>query len=291
MSEIILDMLKDTVIDTLKLIPFLFLTYLLMEFIEHKTSEKTEETVSKAGRFGPIAGGLLGIVPQCGFSASAASLYSGRLISLGTMIAVFLSTSDEMLPIFISEHDKITTRAVIEILAIKVIVAIIFGFAVDIVMKILHKGRKHVDIHCICENEHCHCEEGNVFKSAVIHSAQITLFIFIISLVLNAVVTFFGEEKLSRLFVDIPFVSCMISSLVGLIPNCAASVIITELYLSGVIGAGAMMSGLLTGCGIGLLVLFRTNRKNIKENISVVLLMYILGVATGFLVEITGISI
>lgn len=286
-----LDIILDTVIDTAKLIPFLFLTYLLMEYIEHKTSEKTGAAVAKAGKFGPVFGGLLGIIPQCGFSASAAGLYSGRLISAGTLTAIFLSTSDEMLPIFISEHDKISTKSIIEILAIKVVAAIIFGFAVDAVMNIRHKGSKKLEIQSICQNEHCHCEEGSIFKSALIHSGQIVAFIFIISLILNTVVTVVGEDNLGKLFVNIPFAGCLISSLIGLIPNCAASVVITELYLSGVISAGALISGLLTGCGIGLLVLFRTNRNNLKENISILSLMYFFGVAAGFMVELTKIEI
>ncbi len=287
-AVLMLDVLLDTLKDNAKLIVFLYATYLLMEFIEHKTSEKAEETIRKAGAVGPLAGGLLGIVPQCGFSASASGFYAGRVISLGTLIAVFLSTSDEMLPVCISEQADI--RVIGKILAFKAVSGIVLGFAVDGVMRILKKGKKPEAIHCLCENDDCHCEEESIFLSALHHTIKIAVFILIITFALNTAIYFIGEDRLSRLFVDIPIVSCAVSGIVGLIPNCAASVVITELYLSGVINTGAMLAGLLTGSGIGLLVLFRTN-KNIKENIGVALLVYILGVAAGSLVQLTGITL
>ncbi|MBQ6468192.1 MAG: arsenic efflux protein [Clostridia bacterium] len=283
------DVILDTVLDTLKLIPFLFVTYLVMEFIEQKASEKLEEKIRRSGRLGPVLGGILGIVPQCGFSASAASLYSGRLISAGTLIAVFLSTSDEMLPIFISERVKIPVM--VEILAIKAVSAMIIGLGVDVLLGILHKEKKDLAIHSICEKDNCHCEEGSIFKSALLHSARIVAFIFVISFALNTVIHFVGEDNLGRLFLNVPVLSCAVSALVGLIPNCAASVVITELYLSGVISAGAMIAGLLTGCGIGILVLFRTNRGNLKENVSIAAAMYFFGVVIGGIIELMGITI
>lgn len=282
-----LDTLSDTVLDTLKLIPFLLLTYLFMEFIEHKTSEKAEETIKKAGKFGPVLGGILGIVPQCGFSASAASLYSGRLISLGSLVAIFLSTSDEMLPVFIS--NQVDPKVIGRILLVKALTAIVIGLVIDLIMSFLQKEKKEVEIHSICEHDHCHCENG-IFKSALHHTVSITLFIFIISLAINIVIFFIGEDSIGKLFLDIPVLGCAVSALVGLIPNCAASVVITELYLSGVISSAAMISGLLTGCGIGILVLFRTN-KNIKENLGITLLMYLLGVAAGIIFELTNVVV
>lgn len=282
-----LDTLLDTVLDTLKLIPFLLLTYLFMEFIEHKTSEKAEETIKKAGKFGPVLGGILGIVPQCGFSASAASLYSGRLISLGSLVAIFLSTSDEMLPVFIS--NQVDPKVIGRILLVKALTAIVIGLVIDLIMSFLQKEKKEVEIHSICEHDHCHCENG-IFKSALHHTVSITLFIFIISLAINIVIFFIGEDSIGKLFLDIPVLGCAVSALVGLIPNCAASVVITELYLSGVISSAAMISGLLTGCGIGILVLFRTN-KNIKENLGITLLMYLLGVAAGIIFELTNVVV
>ncbi len=285
----ILEILKDSAIDTLKLIPFLFVTYLLMEYIEHKMSEKTQAAVSRAGKYGPLIGGLLGIVPQCGFSASAASLYSGRIISLGTLLAVFLSTSDEMLPILISKQAG--AGRIAEILIIKAVCAVILGFAADIVMKMLRREKTEIDIHCICEDDNCHCEEDGILKSAVKHTLQITTFIFIVSLALDTVMAFLGEDRLSEVFVSAPVLGCAVSSLVGLIPNCAASVVITELYLSGIISAGAMIAGQLTGSGIGLLVLFRTNKHHRKENIGIAFLLYLTGVVIGSVIEFAGISI
>ncbi len=283
------DVLFDTLLDTVKLIPFLVLTYILMEFLEHKTSEKTETAIRKAGRFGPVIGGLLGIVPQCGFSASAASLYTGRVISAGTLIAVFLSTSDEMLPVFLSE--KVKLSVIIEVLAIKAVTAVILGLAVDIAVRMIKKGPREVEIHSLCEDGNCHCEEDGIIKSALRHSARITLFIFIIGFVINTVIYFVGEEAISRIFTGVPVIGCLLSALVGLIPNCAASVIITELFISGVISAGAMISGLLTGCGIGLLVLFRTNKKHPLENLFITVMMYVFGVAVGAVVEALGVAI
>ena len=284
MRDIIIDTLKDT----LTLIPFLFLTYLLMEFIEHKTSEKTENGIKKAGRFGPAIGGIIGIVPQCGFSASAASLYSGGVISAGTMLAVFLSTSDEMLPILISE--KVKPSIIIEILLIKAVIAITAGFAADIIIR-FHRGQGgRKEIHSLCDHDHCHCDEKGIFRSAIHHTLQITLFILIITFALNCAVHYIGEEALGKLFVSKPVIGCVIASLIGLIPNCAASVAITELYLSGIIGAGAMLSGLLTGSGIGLLVLFRTNKKSVKANFAVLLTLVFTGIIAGVIIEITGIS-
>lgn len=283
------DVILDTLLDTLKLIPFLFLTYLLMEYIEHKTGEKAELAIKRAGKFGPVIGGLLGIVPQCGFSASAASLYSGRIISLGTLIAVFLSTSDEMLPICISE--KVKPRVIIEIIAIKAVVAIIIGLSVDIIAKITHRKQRAVDIHCICENDNCHCEEGGIFKSALIHTGQISLFLLIITFALNLLIFLIGENSLSKIFVDIPIVGCAASALVGLIPNCAASVVITELFLKGIISTGSMIAGLLSSCGLGLLVLFRTNKKNLKENLLITLLLFSIGVIIGSIVDLIGVTI
>ncbi len=283
-----IDVLLDTLLDTVKLLPFLFLTYLLMEFIEHKTSEKTEETIRRAGRFGPVLGGILGVVPQCGFSASASGLYAGRIISMGTLIAIFLSTSDEMLPVCISE--QVAPAVIAEIIVIKAVVGIILGLAVDIVIRFCKKEEKNVEIHSLCEHDHCHCEEGGILKSALIHTLQIICFIFVISFILNTLIYFVGEDNISKIFLDVPVLGCAASALVGLIPNCAASVVITELYLAGVISSGAMLSGLLTGCGIGLLVLFRTN-KNLRENIKITAIMYAFGVAVGSVAELIGLSI
>lgn len=282
-----LDVIKDTLLDTVKLVAFLFLTYLFMEYIEHKTSEKSENAIRKAGRIGPLIGGVLGVVPQCGFSASASGLYAGRVISLGTLAAVFLSTSDEMLPVCISE--QASASVIGKIILAKAVCGVVAGFVIDGVMMILNKGKKPEAIHCLCEDDDCHCEEENIFVSALHHTVKITIFIFIITLILNTLIYFIGEDSIGRLFVSTPVLGCAVAGLVGLIPNCAASVVITELYLSGIISTGAMLSGLLTGSGIGLLVLFRVNR-NVKENIGITVLIYLLGVAVGSVAGIIGIS-
>lgn len=276
----VVHVLEHSILDTIKLIPFLFLTYLLMEFIEHKTSDKVKNAIHKSGKAGPLIGGLLGAVPQCGFSASAAGLYAGRVISLGTLIAIFLSTSDEMLPILISE--AVDMKLILQILGIKIVVGMIAGFIIDIIINLKKKPQdEEWKIHDMCEHEHCHCEKS-IWKSAFMHTLQIVLFIFIINLALTLVIEFVGEESLANLFFTKPVIGELVAGLVGLIPNCASSVVITQLYLEGVIGFGSMMSGLLVGSGIGLLVLFRVN-ENFKENLKILALLYVIGVVGGIL--------
>lgn len=276
----VVHVLEHSILDTIKLIPFLFLTYLLMEFIEHKTSDKVKNAIHKSGKAGPLIGGLLGAVPQCGFSASAAGLYAGRVISLGTLIAIFLSTSDEMLPILISE--AVDMKLILQILGIKIVVGMIAGFIIDIIINLKKKPQdEEWKIHDMCEHEHCHCEKS-IWKSAFMHTLQIVLFIFIINFALTLVIEFVGEESLANLFFTKPVIGELVAGLVGLIPNCASSVVITQLYLEGVIGFGSMMSGLLVGSGIGLLVLFRVN-ENFKENLKILALLYVIGVVGGIL--------
>ena len=271
-----LDVILDTFIDTLKLIPFLFLTYLAMEYLEHKTGEKAQKLVRKAGKFGPVIGGALGIVPQCGFSAAASNLYTGKVITLGTLIAIYLSTSDEMLPILISVQAPF--RTILFILLAKAVIGMTAGFVIDLITS--SRGEESHQIHEICEHEHCHCEEGSVFRSALLHTAQITLFILIITFVLNLILFFVGEDILADLILNRKIWGPIIAGIVGLIPNCAGSVVITQLYLEGVIGTGAMLAGLLTGTGVGLLILFRINHDK-KENIKVLGLLYFIGVLVG----------
>ena len=287
-----LDILQDAAIDTIKLIPFLFITYLIMEYIENKTSGKIREKIKKSGKLGPFIGALVGVVPQCGFSASATNLYSSRLISIGTLIAVYLSTSDEMIPIFISEAMPI--GLMIKILGIKLILAIFWGLVVDIIFrKFIMKNNKSnsieekedTDIGKMCEDEHCHCHEQGILKASLIHTLNITVYIFIITLVINIVIEVIGEETIETFIKNNIFLGPVISSLIGLIPNCAASVIITNLYIENVINMASLISGLLTGAGVGLLVLFRTNKKHWKENLSVVGIMYFMGVVSGLVLQ------
>lgn len=282
------DAILDSLIDTVKLIPFLLITYIIMEFIEHKTSHKTKDAIKKSGHFGPLIGGILGVVPQCGFSAAASSLYSARIITLGTLIAVFLSTSDEMLPILISE--AVDVRIILSILGIKLVIAVIVGFIIDLFFrKKFETSEDEPEIKDLCEHEHCHCEHG-IFKSALKHTINITLYIFIISLVLNIIIYFIGEDNLAHILNSTPIIGPIIASLVGLIPNCASSVIITQLYLSKVLNFATMIAGLLVNTGVGLLILFRTN-KDLKENIKITVLLFAIGVIFGIIFNLIGFNI
>ncbi len=283
-----LEVIEDTIIDSVRLIPFLFLTYLLMEYIEHKTKEKTKETIKKSGKFGPFFGALLGIVPQCGFSVSATNLYAARVITLGTLIAVYLSTSDEMLPIFLSEG--VAIDIILKILVIKLIIGMIAGFLIDFVIHLKNRGKDDEEkIIDLCEKEHCHCEHG-ILKSALKHTVNIFIFIVIITFVINIAIYFIGEETIAGFMLDRPILGPIISGIIGLIPNCASSVIITQMYLENIISVGTMIAGLLVGAGVGLAVLFRTN-KGVKENIKIAILLYVIGVVSGIILELIGLTI
>ena len=276
-----LDVILDAVIDTVKLIPFLFLTYLAMEYLEHKTGSKAQRLVQRAGRFGPVIGGLLGVVPQCGFSAAASGLYTGRVITLGTLFAIYLSTSDEMLPILISEQAPIGLIG--KILFAKAAIGIFAGMLIDFVLR--KKGaEEHEHIHEICEHDHCHCEEGaGVFRSALTHTLQISIFILVVTFGLNLILHFVGEDALANLVLNRRILGPALAGLIGLIPNCAGSVAITQLYLEGAMSIGSAMAGLLTGSGVGLLILFRMNPDK-KENLKILALLYGIGVLAGILI-------
>lgn len=268
-------------IDTLKLVPFLFLTYLLMEFIEHKASDRVERFMQRAGRLGPAVGGLVGAVPQCGFSAAASNLFAGRVITVGTLIAVFLSTSDEMLPIMIS--GGIAPGKVALILVYKIVCGIIIGFGVDLLHKLLHRPDEEINIDAICDEDNCHCERG-IFYSALHHTLTISAFVLIITLVINALVYFIGTESLAAFMNSLPVVGHTVSALFGLVPNCAVSVALTTLYTGGVITAGTMMSGLFSGAGVGILVLFKVN-KNIRQNLWITAVLVLSGIVFGLMFD------
>ena len=292
------EILKETLIDAIKILPFLFITYLIMEYIEHKMGNKTKKAIKKSGKLGPIIGSILGIFPQCGFSVSATNLYSGRVITLGTLIAVYLSTSDEMLPIFISE--AVSPVIILKILGIKLIIGMIVGSLIDLFTHIIFKNtnknkskkeeNKENKIKHMCEEDHCHCNESGIIKSAIHHTLNILLFIIIITFIINVIVHFVGEDTISSWILNKPIIGPLVASLIGLIPNCAASVIITNMYLEKVISLGSMIAGLLTGAGVGLVVLFKTNNK-IKENIGIVALLYGIGVIFGIIIDVIGITL
>ena len=277
MKEVIL----DSLIDTLKLLPYLLITFILLEFIEHKLSKKQENILIKNKKYGPLLGGILGGLPQCGFSSMASSLFSSRVITMGTLIAVFLSTSDEMLPIMISE--KIDPILIFKIVGFKVLIGIIIGFIIDLIYKKKLEEKEKISENC--DHEHCNCTHDGVIISSIKHTLKIGLFILIANLVIGLIIDKVGEDNLSNLLVHKNIFGYFISSLIGLIPNCAGSVVITEVYLADVISVGTMLSGLLTGSGLGILLLFRENN-NIKENISILSIIYIIGVVIGIIVDI-----
>lgn len=280
--DMLMDILLDGLLDSLKLIPFLFLTYLTMEYLEHKTSTKTRAVVRKAGRLGPLAGSIAGVFPQCGFSAAASNLYAGGVITTGTLIAVFLSTSDEMLPIFVSE--SVPVRSIVIVLGIKLVLGMITGFLVDFIFRFRPSPIRYKEIHSMCESEHCGCEEG-IFSSALKHTVKIFLFVFLCSIVLGLLIELGGEARLAQFLSGCPVLGPLLAGIVGLIPNCASSVVITQLFLGGMISFGTMMSGLLVGAGVGLLILFRAN-KRWKENLSILCILYVSGVVWGIVLDI-----
>ncbi len=298
-----LEVIKDTLLDGVKLLPFLFIAYLIMEYIEHKMGEKSKELIRKSDKFGPIIGGILGVFPQCGFSVSATNLYAGRVITLGTLIAVYLSTSDEMLPIFISE--AVSPVIIFKILGIKLLIGVIAGFIIDFFIRL--KDDKEVNNHIshnenhlhneageaighLCEDEHCHCEKDGIFKSAIKHTINIFLFILLVTFIINIVVHFIGEEAIGNILYNKPIIGSIIAALIGLIPNCAASVILTNMYLQNVISVSSLIAGLLTGAGVGLAVLFKTN-KGIKNNLKIMTLLYVIGVTSGIFLELINLQI
>ena len=276
------EIIEHTLIDSVKILPFLFLTYLLMEYIEHKTSNKIRQTIQKSGKLGPLFGGLVGIIPQCGFSVSATNLYAARVISLGTLISVYLTTSDEMLPILISENISATT--ILSILGIKLVIGVFAGFIIDFVLRKLNKNKLEEKIVEICEHEHCHCEYG-IIKSSIKHTINIFIYIVIITFVLNGIIALIGEETISHFVSQNIILGPVIAGLIGLIPNCASSVILTQLFVENVISMPILISGLCVNAGVGLLVLFRIN-KNLKENLKITGLLYAIGIISGILLEI-----
>ena len=276
-----LDVLLDGVLDTIKILPYLLITFLLLEFIEHKLNNKNEKILLKDKKYGPIVGGLLGAVPQCGFSSMASNLFSSKVITVGTLVAVFLSTSDEMIPIMISENVNIFV--LLKIVGFKIFVGIIVGLIVDLLYKTKLKENHHISD--MCEEDHCSCNEDGIIISSIKHTLKITLFILIVNILINLVIYNVGEDNLIKIMLHKNILTYFIASLIGLIPNCASSVIMTKLYLSNLITIGSLFSGLLTGSGLGILLLFKTN-KNLKENISILSIIYLVGVIVGILVDL-----
>ena len=313
--------IEDTIGDGLKVLPFLFVTYLIMEYLEHRTGEKTEQMVQKAGKFGPLFGGVFGAFPQCGFSAAASNLYAGRVITLGTLIAIYLISV------------QVPVAKMIKIIGLKALFGVFYGFIIDLIVRRYRRWKKRAEIERmkideLCKREHCHCEEetpkisahrgqhenkdtitkaavakemnsshdhshegrGNILHSALIHTIHIFVYILIFTLLLNALIEYVGEDTLAGILQQNAVLSHGVAGLVGLIPNCAASIVITELYLNGIITFGAMMSGLLVGAGVGLLILYRVN-EGTKRNIQITVILYLIGTFTGFILDILGVIV
>ena len=337
----ILDVLLDSVHDTLELIPFLFLTYLAMEALEHTAGGRTELIIARADKSGPIVGALLGALPQCGFSAMAGTLYAARVVSAGTLVSVILATSDEMIPVFVAHAEP--AGRMFAIIGFKVVAGMIVGLLVDAVLRALHRaGDGHAHIAELCEAAHCDCGEidadadgalfspgapsagekntaaaaaqgdahdhahahghnhahghgasrgrrvWHIVRSALVHTAEVTFFIFLVTLVFGFVIEAAGTDAIAQVLGSHPVRATMLAALIGLIPNCGASVAITQLYLQGSLAAGPMMAGLLVSGGMGLLVLFRTNR-DMRQNLVITAFVYVVGVVLGLVVAGLGI--
>lgn len=309
----LVDVIADSVLDTLELVPFLFVTYLAMEALEHSTEGRVQGIVARAGHAGPIVGALLGAIPQCGFSAMAATLFSGGVVTVGTLVAVILSTSDEMVPVFLAHQEPV--GRLFSIMLLKVVMGIIVGLLLDAVLHaVRHVGNPKPHIHDLCERARCHCEdeEGEedalseqasgdathahhhghghwaIVRSAAVHTVRVTGFILLVTFLFGLLIEVMGGDELALLLGSHPVRATFLAALVGLIPNCGASVAITELYLDGVLGAGPMVAGLLASGGVGLLVLFRTNN-NVRQNIAIMAFVYVVGVVVGLIVSASGI--
>ena len=327
------DVVIDTGIDALRIFPFLLLTYILMEYMEHHAGNKMQKSLENAGSFGPLIGAVSGIVPQCGFSAAASNLYAARVISMGSLIAVYLSTSDEMLPLMISS--KVAPATIIKILATKAVIGLVAGVMIDLVARLTgptpevllrqaeqkarararhakakkknhghgrdhghsherkvaqsHHEHEHSQIHELCEREHCDCDKDGIFVSALKHSLKVLVFVMIISFAINVFMQYIGKAGIQYVTIGQSYGVIVLASLVGLIPNCGVSVALTELYTGGMIGEGALMSGLLVGAGVGLLVLLRVNRP-VLNTIKVTALLWGIGILAGCLIKILGIT-
>lgn len=364
--DLLIDILLDAGKDTLSLVPFLLVTYLALESLEHVAGDHVNGVIKRAGAAGPVVGSLLGIVPQCGFSAMAATLYAGRVVTLGTLVAVFLSTSDEMLPLLLAEQVPVQTMAML--LASKALIALVTGFVVDAAIRGLrrnarahaairrtvlgtaanpahvncahddHTGGDIIDevaeagvsadhIHELCERDHCGCDDDegehehghghkyhhdhghvderehrhgydhghshegapvlSIIRSAISHTVQVSAFIFLVTLILVAVLETFGESAIEQFLRGNETLAVLGSALVGLIPNCSASVVITQLYLEGALQLAPMLAGTLISAGVGYLVLFRTNR-SARENALFLVMMYVIGAGWGLVLSAFG---
>lgn len=270
-------MLKHSLLDVVRILPFLFLTYLFLEWLEHKAGSKMEHYLEEHSKLGVLVGSVFGLVPECGFSSAASSLYTTRVISAGALISVYLSTSDEMLPILISNNASFDVIG--PILLVKVIVALIAGFVADA----FFFKKKPIDIEHFCEEEHCHCEDS-ILTSAIKHTLTISFWLFVIILALNLIIHAIGLETLKAFILNHPTQSVLTCTLIGMIPSCASSVMLSTLYLDHVISFASVCAGLLANAGVGMMILFRVNH-NMKENFKIVGYVSLVSLLTGLLLE------
>lgn len=281
--EMLVDILVDTCLDSIKMLPFLFAAFLLIEALEHYSSDFTAKALTKVGKAGPVVGAILGCIPQCGFSVMASDLYAGGIISVGTLLSVFIATSDEAVLIIMGNPGYL--KEVGALLLAKVILAIVAGYLVDIF------GRKWITEHKvggdICQDDSCGCDHGHggILLPAWRHTLKIFIYLFICNGILNLVMEFFSIEQLSAFLLGNTIFQPAIAAIIGLIPNCAASVILTQLYLSGAISFASVISGLSTGAGVGLLILFKMN-KNVKENLKIVGVLVLIAILAGLFIEL-----
>ncbi len=283
MLHILEHVVHHAIEDSIKILPFLFVTYLVMEYLEEKMTAKTVAVLKKTERSGPIWGALLGMLPQCGFSASASNLYAGRMITVGTLLAVYLSTSDEMLPMMVAA--SVEPAFIIKVVLLKAAIGMVAGILIDFIWQTLLKHKKgEPDIHHFCEHEHCECGHG-IVRPAIKHTLKIWLFIFLVTIALNFVIEMVGTEVLSDFILNKPVIGELLAGIIGLIPNCAASVVITQLFLDGLIPFGTMMAGLLVGAGVGVLILLRVNEEK-KDTLKIIGLLYVIGVVMGMLINL-----
>ena len=279
-----LDIMLDTIIDVLKIFPFVFFAFVLIEIFEHSFNKNSKKIMEKTKKVGPLIGSGLGLIPQCGFSVFATDLYITRFISLGTLISIYLTTSDEMLIVMLSE--KVDIDIIFKILFIKFLIGLLCGLIIDIVISKISRKEDKVN-YSICNDEDCHCDEDGIVVASLKHTLRTIIIIALVTFVINVLMEYKGNQFISKLFLKDNIFGPFISSIVGLIPSCGSSVILTELYIENAISFSSMIAGLLTNSGVALIVLFKSN-KNIKDNFKILGLLYFIGVLSGVIIHIIG---
>ncbi len=279
----IFDVLVDAVFDTLKALPFLFIAFLIIEFLEHRAQDKIRHLFTRVGSAGPLVGTLSGCVPQCGFSVMSANLYSSGIITLGTLIAVFLATSDEAVILLATAHNG--GVEIFRLLVTKIVIALFFGYLIYFIEKKNHKHHHHHS-HDLCEHDHCGCEEnGKILRPALIHTVKVFGFLLLFTVIIDLAVLFIGTDSLSRILLSDSVFQPLLSALIGFIPNCASSVLLTQLYIEGTLTFGSLIAGLCTNAGAGLLILFRDKSK-FKENLKILGTLYICAVIPAIILHL-----